>query len=377
MVFGGRNHLLLNNVKKFLDKIRCSGVTLIFSWALYFDEGIPWDKEALIMTEYNRARRTYTNIFDKIDNNEKLDESDFESTSLLGLDIESIAREYGPILLKRRYDVLNYINECTSVLAILSKDRNYLMYDYHPTQFWMCETKSLDIHNFSVKRYDVQKFDNYLKLSQQQKVLFATILRTYYSFTSQEMHSSPETEIVSPIRIVNGKCLTNYHRNLLSVAKYVRENFPEPLLSTPDFEKIRSDVFNDTANQTLEEVFNIYYEKYNVVKRNFIDINHFDKYREEAELVYNVLVHRTICLPVPYLAFIDIRSDKPFIPLILPIYRRNMGIVLQHQYKNATNETFECAIRTSVYFLDHFPSENVTPIYPEGNIFNINAVMVV
>lgn len=376
LTHGGRNQLLLECVEIFFEKIQSAGVQLIFSYGLYFGEEYKQEIDENYSRDELKCARIYSNIYAQIDRNETVNYNFTEFTALLGLDLESIAAKYGILripAIKRYKDILNYVREHDNVLAIISRNTNYLIPNISPTQYWLCGDRYLKLKTFDVVACDIHHLDKYLGLEKLQKALFGAILLTFQTRNLRNVVSSSDKlmDFFSSKNFEETTC-TEF-RNISLVADYVSANFAENDLSPPDFAKIVGDIFDVEINHALEETLCAYFEKYNMDNTSFdaeATESEFEMYCESAnrkhEFVYNVLFHKVICIPSPYFSFINVDKEASFVELILPIFRRNMGIILQHK----NDKTIQCKIKTSLYYSSLFPNEYETAIYPEGGIFH-------
>lgn len=390
ILYGGRNNKLAEIIETFLQKICDAGAKLVF-FQSYFkrqptnSENEMTDTEPLQYRDRTEHFKLYADILRKIDNNESIDVARCNLRTLLGFDYESIAKKYGELhtsSLLRHIEIINYAKKHRNVLAILAKDSNFLMFDFHPTQYWLCGKRYLKLDELKVRNLDINKLNDHLGLSKLQKAVFGAILVTYYKNTRADVLSSlaKADRFFSEenFQKIFGKPEDKVSvRMILLTVHYVRtsENFSDQVLALqpPNTSKIVSDIFDDNANERLEEILKIRYNNYSEFRpiANETNDDEIVLYREFAkndQFVFNVLCSKTIGFFSTSFTFIDFTQwngdAKSYVNLILPIIKKNMGIVLQHR----GDETITCKIALPNYHAQFFPNEYEAAIYPESNL---------
>lgn len=365
----------MKEIEDFLDKLRTSGAKLVFFERAYVNT------DAHIY-DWNM----YKNNSSKIVTNKRM-LSSLENKSLLGLDIDSIGKKFGEMkycYYQRYTEALSFIKENGNVLAIIAKDSNFLMYELGNTQYW-ARNEFLNMKTFNTKSFNVEELNAFLQFSQKQKALFATIARLHFEkfvnnfdlplFASQNYENCAYYERLDKREKSQwGVEYKSCFLRIKMVAAYVFTKFPDSVLvNEPDFSKLAKDVFDVEGDAELERKLKKLYDEYkefSVVNYEEEDEDKHKLYYSSAkkyQFIYSILIRNQLSLPAHDFAMVDMNcwneSGKNYVELILPIYKRTMGIL--HQHKG--DETISCSIVASPFHMKLFPNAKELAEYPKGN----------
>lgn len=370
-ICGGRNQILLKFIETFLEKLRAAGAKLLFTERAFDTDNASnfyWDMDGDHM---------YTDDVNVLDI-EKL-KNGYNRISLAGMDVESLAEKHGEIInsyRKRFSQIINYTRKNSNLLAILAKDSNFLMHDLGRTRYWSCDQSFFKTVSSSTIEFSGTELNDFLRFSSRQKVLFQSILAASQSEFKEKRHFSffnfenlRKTRFFNAIR-ENNLFLPFNSIAIALVASYIVKQFPdkEPI----NFAKIARDIFDAENSKSVEKLSKCYtYFMTPLTLDEYPeDLDNFHQRAKKYQFIYNVLVNRVICLPPHDFVYVDIKqwngASKSYAELVLSIFKRNMGILLQHK----ADETLTCQIIACDYLLRAdtkiFPQENETAIYPKS-----------
>lgn len=365
----GRNNIMLKELEDFFMKICSSGAKLEFFERVY-------DRKLSLECENpeDKHRFYYTRSvidFDNFKENQK-------GFSLLGFDIEHIAKKWGEVkycYIKRYAEVLNYLKKNKNVLAILAKDANFLMSDLGSTQYWSCGSLR-NLNTFMVNKLSDSALHQYLGMSQEQKNLFEFLVVlnqdnfrderlpffSYENFVKLGYFNYPREQKWK---------LSDSNMAIALIASYVQRNSSTNECGENFLKKALKDIFYITE-QDEEIQLKILKEFQDISKDDSFDEEEpedLELFHEDAknyQLIYNILFNKAILFPPEDLMCMDLVSrndnNKSYIEMILPLYKRMMGILLQHR----ADETIKCELHKCRTHDEYFSRQYETPIYPES-----------
>lgn len=345
-LLGGRHQIIRDLYEQFFKKLTGHGATLAF----FCDGAIQNDKVDTWITRQIIKQQQHCDMFDQINGDASLEDVvsnpslNIRMTTFLPM-ICNIARHYGTLKTTHHHEcdveVVQFAN-ANNALAIFSSDTDFLVFKGN-WRLWC--TKDLNVEDCLTKELSRTALTRYLELSQKQMALFATMAgNDFIQFDHIQGFLTS---------------LGRYKERFLRLADFIR----------------RMDVANDVANLSFILFQNSQPENTALIRKSI------QFYESDFELCQpnksNELLRRCenfktiyICLAGLttdiHLTFFDVREPgfMSYSDLVLPIYRRQYGVLLKHQ-RPAGGDKLTRKFRTLAANNRSMLEYDVEPDYPQ------------
>ena len=370
LLLGGRQNRFNENLDRFLRKLIDAGAKLVF-----FKRGMEKHDFDKFVKEKKRSYRQYLDCLSDIDEGIFPHPNPCRCRFCPGAQFRELAEKYGEFhLTQRRHfqDIIAYGISHENVLAIMSKNSNLLL--FHGTsriQYWSCDLEHLDFIEFDTKRFNIEAFHKAMHLSSQQMAIFATIVRLYSKYTHfnelfelrsfgnpiADFFRDPKSNVADyPSQI---KEYLPFER--MKVAALVWKHFEKDKPTADSLIKILKIILKDRADEQ-----NIH--RIQEILKKFDITNWPPPIEPSIPAIKNSDFINKMLNSMRFVAFdaefTDFRPGTgiPYVEMVVPAYRRQAGIVLQHKQI----ESPKCKLAVKLSHEASFAAVDEEPIYPEG-----------
>ena len=372
LILGGRHNLCLENLDKFFKKLIESGASLVFF--LYGTE--KHDFRYFAQDKEEAYNKDLTELI-------AIDTGDFRPRSrgdywfTLSTELKVIADKYGQFHLTHNdhnQDIAAFALRSENVLAICSRDSDFLLFEaISSVQYWSVGYDHLNFKALTTKRLNASALHRAILLSGPQVAMLGAILHFYYhdKVAEQKINAFLEDpacrERDYKWNIVRPRYNARWSKNLqriqrISAFVWKRLSAEAPV-TAEEIGKIVECLSGggrvDHMTRGLMDEFKRY------------DIENFPAPPEPIiKEVHNCDFINKMLNGLRFDAFsidfTDFRSltGIPYVNLIVPVYKRQAGVVLQHK----KNESPKC--KFAVKFRHETPYEQVDekPIFPKSTM---------
>lgn len=355
ILFGGRYSDFHETLEAFFIRLTKNGVKLIFIQ----DLAIEVARVDLWIERRSADFQAYLNFYERIKRREPTLKIIIELMVQKGWneDLALIASKHGEYLYARAgrdcdYEVASYAKK-HNAMAVFSADTDFLIFEGN-WKFW--NLKNLDFKNFTTKEYDRLTINRLLSLSSQQRPLLATLIGNDY--TNKYFDD-----------------LCRFHRRLedksrdrfRNVAKFIRDNIRNVVLSDDDIEFITSVVFGSRAECDKYDLIRDSIDSYNLRSRTEENLKSDPIETKLATLsVKAVKSYRILNIDliqwvlVPFNDMATPECSEILIEFLEKLLRKRMGTMCQDV---SSEKTFKLLKKMSQ--AESFAAYDVTPISPD------------
>lgn len=319
-LLGGRHQIVKEIYEQFFKKLTDQGATLAF----FCDGPVQDDKFDTWTARQNTKYEENCCLFDHINGNATLNDviSDpsiniKQITTFVGT-LRKIARQYGTLKTANHHEcdaeVAKYATD-NNAMAIFTNDTDFLVFEGN---WYLWCTEELNVDDCLTMELSRAALTRHLGLSHKQMALFATMAgNDYVKFDRIKLFLAS---------------FGQSNDRFLRLADFIRRMDRLPMhLSDSDVANLSCRLFGDKEPENIiliRKSIKSYDLNFEMCHPN--DSNELLRRCVEHTTIYTCLADLTMTITLQYF---DLREPNfmPYLDLVLPIYRRQYGVLLNHQ----------------------------------------------
>lgn len=244
----------------------------------------------------------------------------FTNTLLNAIEVscQKFGKFHYTVSLECDQELARFCYENHRVLAVFSDDSDFLIFPGHWRYF---STKNLNLNTLHTKEYNRVVFHSFMKLSNYQLAVFATIAGNdiIRRDSLQAFHSNFGFKV---------------ERRFDCLVKYIKSNFSSTTSHTDVLNFLSREIYGNTQRENMDRI-NKSIKSYRMTIKDDSDENPYaELLHDQHVFTFNVLN----AMPINFsLVFFDLRQDDMFkyFDLCAGLFQRQAGIILHHALEEA------------------------------------------